>query len=74
MLRACIIGMGPVGNIHADVYRQLTNAELVAVCDVIPERAEAAGKKYGIPYYLAAGEMLAKEKPDIVSVATGGFE
>ena len=66
--------MGPIGNIHADVYRQLPNAELTAVCDIIPERAEVAGKKYDKPYYLTAAEMLTKEKPDIVSITTGGYE
>jgi len=66
--------MGPIGNVHGDAYRTIPNAEIVAVCDVIGERAEAAGKKYNVPYYLNTGEMLAKEKPDIVSVTTGGYE
>ena len=66
--------MGPIGNIHADVYRQLPNVELSAVCDILPERAHLAGDKYCVPFYLAASEMLASEKPDIVSVATGGYE
>lgn len=33
MLRACVIGMGPIGNNHATVYQSLPNVELVAVCD-----------------------------------------
>ena len=49
-------------------------SELLAVCDLIYERAEAAGKKFNVPFYLDAAEMLKDMKPDIVSVTTGGFE
>ena len=74
MLKACVIGMGPIGNNHAMIYGELPNAELAAVCDVVPERAEAGGRKHGVPFYLDAAEMLEAVKPDIVSVATGGWE
>ena len=74
MLRACVIGMGPIGNNHATVYSSLPNVRLAAVCDRQADRAEAGGKKYNAAYYLDAQKMLDAEKPDIVSVATGGFE
>lgn len=74
MQTAAVIGMGPIGNNHALAYTQSKNAQLVAVCDRIPERAKAAGEKYGVPYFLSATEMLTQLKPDICSVATGGFE
>ena len=74
MLRACVIGMGPIGNNHATVYQSLPNVELVAVCDRQADRAEAGAKKYGVPCYYDAQKMLDKEKPDLVSVATGGYE
>jgi len=74
MLKTCVIGTGPIGNIHAEVYKNLPNAVLSAVCDIIPERAETTGKKFGVPYYLNAEKMLEAEKPDIVSITTGGYE
>lgn len=74
MLRACVIGMGPIGNNHATVYQSLPNVELVAVCDRQMDRADAASKKYGVPCYYDAQKMLDAEKPDLVSVATGGYE
>lgn len=74
MLKACVIGMGPIGNIHAGVYSECSNARLVAVCDRIEERAAAAGMKFKVPWYLNAEEMLNKHKPDICSVSTGGYE
>ena len=74
MQRACVIGMGPIGNNHAMAYKQCGNAELVGVCDKIEARAKAAGEKYDVPYFLSAAEMLSALKPDICSVATGGYE
>ena len=74
MLRVCVIGMGPIGNLHADIYKENPSVELVGVCDIIKERAQAAGIRLGVPWYLDAEEMLAELKPDLCSVATGGYE
>jgi predicted dehydrogenase len=74
MLRVCVIGMGHIGNLHAKIYRERKDCELAAVCDRVSSIAEASGKRHGVTWYTDAAEMLAKEKPDLVSVATGGFE
>ena len=74
MLKVCVIGMGPIGNTHATVYKSLPGVELVAVCDRREDRAKAGGEKYGAEWYLDARKMLDEIKPDIVSVATGGYE
>ena len=49
---SCVIGMGPIGNRHADMYREDALAELVGVCDIIPQRADAAAERLGVPAYL----------------------
>ena len=74
MLRTCVIGMGPIGNLHADIHKSCEHAELVGVCDRIEERARAAGQRLGTRWFLSASEMLETLKPDLVSVATGGYE
>ncbi|HHV81259.1 MAG TPA: Gfo/Idh/MocA family oxidoreductase [bacterium] len=74
MLRVCVIGLGPIGNLHADIYKEDSLAELVGVCDIIPERAEKAGKRLGVPWYTDAQTMLRELSPDVCSVATGGYE
>ena len=74
MLRVCVIGMGPIGNLHAGIYKADELSELVGVCDIIAERAREAGERLGVPWFTGAEEMLAKLKPDLCSVATGGFE
>jgi predicted dehydrogenase len=74
MLRVCVIGMGPIGNRHADIYKADELAELVGVCDIDGERADAAGKRLSVPAFYDAPQMLAALKPDLCSVATGGYE
>jgi predicted dehydrogenase len=74
MLRVCVIGLGPIGNLHADIYKADALAELVGVCDRIEDRAKAAGERLGVPWFTDAGEMLQAIAPDLCSVTTGGFE
>jgi len=74
MLRVCVIGMGPIGNLHSDIHKADALANLVGVCDIIPERARAAGERLGVPWFTNAETMLAELRPDLCSVTTGGYE
>jgi predicted dehydrogenase len=74
MLRVCVIGMGPIGNRHADLYKADPLAELVGVCDVRRDRADAAAGRLGVPAFSDAHRMLAALKPDVCSITTGGYE
>ena len=74
MLRVAVIGMGPIGNRHADLYKADPLSELVGVCDRLPERANAAAARLDVPAFYDAQKMLDALKPDVVSVTTGGVE
>jgi predicted dehydrogenase len=74
MLRACVIGLGPIGNRHADMYQADPLAQLVGVCDIIKERADAASLRLGVPAYYDAQKMLDALQPDVCSIATAGYE
>jgi predicted dehydrogenase len=74
MLRACVIGMGPIGNRHATIYKEDPLAELVGVCDIIKERADAAAARLGVPAFYDAQTMLDALRPDVCSITTSGFE
>lgn len=74
MLRVCVIGLGSIGNLHADIYKADELAQLAGVCDIIGARADAAAERLGVPAFCDAGTMLDQLKPDVVSVATGGYE
>ena len=72
--RVGVIGLGPIGNRHADIYGELEGAELTAVCDILGERADAAAARFGVPAFYSVPEMLAGVELDMLSVATGGAE
>lgn len=74
MLKVAIVGMGNIGNTHAPVYKADPLADLVAVCDIIPERADKAAARYGARAYYSVDEMLKNEQLDAVSVTTAGVE
>jgi predicted dehydrogenase len=74
MLRVCVIGMGPIGNLHATIYREDSLGELVGVCDLVAERARLASERLGVPWFTSAEQMLVDLEPDLCSVATGGYE
>jgi len=46
-LRTAVIGAGKMGAIHAKVYHQLDECELVAVVDIDKTRADALAEMYG---------------------------
>ncbi|MBI5379967.1 MAG: Gfo/Idh/MocA family oxidoreductase [Nitrospirae bacterium] len=46
-LRVGVIGVGYLGYHHARIYRELPQAELVAVADLDRARAEAVGREFG---------------------------
>ena len=74
MLKACVIGMGHIGNRHARIYLENPLAQLTGVCDRIRERANAAAHDLGVPAFYNAPTMLRTLRPDLCSVATGGYE
>ena len=74
MIRACVIGLGPIGNRHSGLLKADPLAELVGVCDLIHARADAAADKFGAPAFYDVEQMLRSLAPDMVIVATGGEE
>ncbi len=56
------------------MYKEHPQADLVGVCDIIKERADAAAQRLGVPAFYDAPQMLRALSPDICSVATGGEE
>jgi predicted dehydrogenase len=75
MLRACVVGCGPIGTErHAKLIQEDPLAVLVGVCDLVHERADAAASRFGVPAFYDVQTMLAALQPDVVHVATGGYE
>ncbi|HHY25923.1 MAG TPA: Gfo/Idh/MocA family oxidoreductase [Desulfitobacterium dehalogenans] len=69
-MRFAIIGCGRIAPKHAESIVALEEAELVAVCDIVPEKAQAFADKYGAKPYTSYQEMLEKEELHVVTIAT----
>jgi predicted dehydrogenase len=69
-LKIGIVGAGGIaGGIHLPALAGIGDAELRALCDYVPGRAEEAAKPYGIPgLYLSYHDMLSREELDAVFV------
>jgi predicted dehydrogenase len=77
MLNVGIVGLGNIGNVHAGIYTQklASDVRLVAVCDLVNEKADKAAAKYGAKAFYSVADMLKDAgKLDAVSVATAGKE
>ena len=72
--RVGVVGMGPIGNRHADCYREMEGANVVAVCDVDRARADRAAARLGVPAFYSAPDMFGGADLTMVSVTTGGEE
>ncbi len=48
-VRVAVIGTGGIAGAHLDAYSKVPDAEVVAVCDIIPEKAENAAKRWNVP-------------------------
>jgi predicted dehydrogenase len=69
--RSLLVGCGARATEHADVYREIPNMDLVACCDLIPEKVEHFQKTYGIPQgFTDLEKALAEIKPDVVHFVT----
>lgn len=69
-VRTALIGCGKVGQIHATALAGLTEAELVGVCDAIPERSQAFADQYGTRAYSNIEAILRDAHPEAVLIGT----
>ena len=70
-LKGAMIGAGRFARFHAEAWRRVEGAQIVAVADVAAGRAEEFSERFGIPHaYRDAAEMLERERPDFVDIVT----
>lgn len=72
-IRIGFIGTGGIANGHIKAYIKRDDVEIVAGCDIVPGKAEAFFKGYGLENvrcYESHREMLEKEELDGVSICT----
>ncbi len=65
-----LVGCGTIGPLHARAIRGIEGAELVAVCDIRKERAEALAAEHQVQACASLEELLGVPGVDLVSVCT----
>lgn len=70
-LRIAFAGAGMISHFHLTGWKQTPNVEIVAVCDPVLPKAQARAREFGIQrIYTDFTEMLERERPDAVDIAT----
>ncbi len=69
-VRLAVIGVSGIGQLHLENVAKLDKVELAAVCDVVPERARAAGERYGCPAYTDSDALLRDRICEAVLICT----
>ncbi len=72
-LKVGLVGCGWIAESHIEVYKELEDVEVVAAADLIPGKAEAFMKKYGVEgvrFYPSHKEMIDAEQLDAVDICT----
>lgn len=71
-IRYAVVGCSNFGRQHIAAITKISEAEIVALCDIHPEYCEERQKEFGLSarFYTDYNEMLEKEDVDIVAVAT----
>lgn len=65
-----IVGCGVISTTHAKCIDELPGAELVAVCDIIEEKARLLAAKYPAEVYTDYRRMFERSDIDVVNVTT----
>lgn len=65
-----VIGVGTFGSLHAQVYSQLGQCELLAVADIDPARADSVASSLQVDGYTDYEELLQRDDISAVSICT----
>ena len=70
-LKGVVVGCGAIAREHLAAVGALQNAEIAAVCDLSPARAEATAQRFRIPkWYVDYEQMIGEIRPHLVHVTT----
>lgn len=70
-LRGGLIGCGYVSQFHLEAWKAVAGSNLVAVCDLDPQRLEAAGRSVRAAAYRDPADLLRRGDLDFVEICTG---
>ena len=73
-VRIGIIGCGAIGSVHADAFAKIADAEVTALCDIVPEKLKEKAERHKVAKtYTDYHQLLADPEIDAVSVCMPNF-
>ena len=69
-MKIAVIGLAGVGRAHVDRWAKSPDAELVGVCDIVPQIADEFALEYSVKGYTSTKEMLDREDLTAISICT----
>ena len=69
-MKVAVIGLAGVGRAHVDRWAKSPNAELVSVCDIVPQITEDFASEYDVKGYTSTEKMLDTENLTAISICT----
>ena len=72
MIKIALVGCGRISKKHSELLGndQIVGAKLVAVCDIVDEKAKDLAIKFNIPYYTSMHTMAQNEDIDMFVILT----
>jgi UDP-N-acetyl-2-amino-2-deoxyglucuronate dehydrogenase len=72
VLNFAIVGCGRIAKRHSELlgHNQIRNARLVAVCDIVADKARRIGETFSVPSFTDMHRMMRECDIDVVSVLT----
>ncbi|MDO9419794.1 MAG: Gfo/Idh/MocA family oxidoreductase [Herminiimonas sp.] len=72
MLNFALVGCGRIAKRHSELlgHGQIAGARLVAVCDVIADKAQRIGQEFSVPHFADMHEMMRSADIDVIVVLT----
>lgn len=69
-LKSAVVGCGSVSRRHFETIINNSNSELVAVCDIVPEKADKKAAEYNVKAFYDFDKMLKNAQFDVLHICT----
>ena len=67
-LGVAVVGVGGISRGHISAWKKVRGVELRAVCDILPDRAAAAGAEHDVPWFTEVDTLLQRSDVHIVDL------
>lgn len=69
-VRIGLVGCGRISDRHLEVLKNLPEAAIAGITDIVPERSARQGTKYGVPVFPTAEALIESGKPNVLAILT----